>query len=68
MAGKAIKKGGPALRSMVSGAASGVTGPRKTNEPWRKLGAMDEILKYEPVGANINPKKTASVGARARGL
>ena len=68
MAGKAIKKGGPSMRTPVQGEANGVTGPRKTSEPWRKTGAMDEMLRYEPVGGDINPKKTAIIGTRARGL
>lgn len=68
MAGKTIKKGGSSMRTMIGANAGGVTGPRKTGEPWRKTGSMDEMLRYEPVGESINPKKTAIIGNRARGL
>lgn len=66
---RSLKKGAPALRSMATeSGANGIIGARKVGDPWQKKGSMDEILKYEPVGIDINPKKTAIIGSRARGL
>ncbi len=52
-------KKGSKLRSPISGAAGGYVTGKRVSEPWRKTASMTDILKYEPIGADINPKRTA---------